>query len=133
MPITIALQPDQQLVIFRHVGDVADEELLAFYEGFFDRPDANDYLNLLIDLEQTTSVDRSSQALRSLASILQEKLQDSSRRLRAAVIAPADHSFGMARMYEVFSGRIPWDFVVLRDADAALAWLDVGRGSEDQD
>jgi hypothetical protein len=39
-------------------------------------------------------------------------------------------------MYEAFADSVPWDFVVFRVVDAALAWLGVpedlmNRGSED--
>jgi hypothetical protein len=44
-------------------------------------------------------------------------------RPRVAVVAPKDLSFGLARMYDAFADSIPWNFVVFRAMDAALAWL----------
>ena len=130
MPITFDLKPDQLLVIFRHVGNISDDEFLTFYKNFFEKPGATDYLNLLIDLEQTKSIDRSAQALQSLAQFLREKLAGSPVQRRVAVVAPADISFGLARMYEVFNDPANWEFVVFRDNGAARVWLDVSTGSE---
>lgn len=123
MPIDSELQPDLQLVVFRHVGDVPDDELLDFYKGFFGGPDAAQYPNLLVQLEETRSSGRSSQALRALAQLLEGQSAGGDLRRRVAVVAPADHSFGLARMYEALSGRIPWEFRVFRDETAAREWL----------
>lgn len=125
MPIDFELDPDRQLVTFHHVGDVTDDELLTFYKEFFDGPKTGDYLKLLILLEQTKSFGRSSAALRSLAEILQEASERDPAERKAAVVAPEDHSFGMARMYEAFSGSVPWEFRVFRDRDEARIWLGV--------
>jgi hypothetical protein len=61
--------------------------------------------------------------LQSFAAIAKDKYQDIGARPMVAVIAPADVSFGLARMYEAFADRIPWDFAVFRTARKALAWL----------
>lgn len=128
MPISSDLRPDQQLVIFRHIGDVPDDEFLAFYKEFFENPGGT-YTNLLIDLEQTSSVARSPRALESLSQLLREKLGDAPTRRRVAVVAPADLSFGLARMYEVFSDHIPWEFAVFRESESARAWLGFSRSN----
>jgi len=125
MPITFELKPEQQLVIFRHIGDVPDDEFLTFYKDFFENPKATAYQNLLIDLAETKSVSRSSEALQALIMLLREKLKHSSAQRKVAVIAPEDLSFGLARMYEIFSNDVPWEFEVFREGHAAQAWLGV--------
>lgn len=123
MPITFELEPDDRLVVFHHVDDVPDDELLTFYGDFFDGPQAAEFTKLLILLEQTKSVGRSTGALRALAELLQQKLKGRTERTVVAVVAPGDHSFGMARMYEAMSSNLPWDFHVFRDSESARAWL----------
>ena len=48
-------------------------------------------------------------------------------------MAPADNPFGLARMYEALSARVPWEFRVFRDEDSALAWLDDEGDSDNAD
>ncbi len=129
MPITFELLPDQKCVIIRHFGEVPDHEFIAFYRDFFQKPDTDDYQKMIVDLGQTKSVARSSQALQSLAELLRKKTEDSALHRKVAVIAPADLSFGLARMYEMFSGPVKWEFVVFRDREAAHAWLGISRNS----
>lgn len=131
MPIAFDLDPDGQLVVVKHIGDVPDDEFLTFYQDFFDGPGATAHMDLLIDLEQTRSIARSSQALRTLARLIEEKLADTPAQRKVAVIAPADNSFALARMYEVFGECVPWTFVVFRDGESARAWLGASRGLED--
>ncbi len=131
MPIILDCRPDQQFVIFRHIGAVPDDEFLAFYKKFFEDPKAADYLNVLVDLEGASSVVRSSEALQSLADFLSFELTESPGRRKVAVIAPADVSFGLARMYEAFSSDVPWEFAVFRDRGAALDWLGVAHEASD--
>jgi hypothetical protein len=123
MPITSQIEPEQQLAVFWHVGDVPDEELLTFYGEFLDDPRAADCLNLLVHLEETRSTGRSSQALRALAGLLEERWTASDPHRRVAVVAPIDVSYGLARMYEALSDRVPWEFCVFRDVAAARVWL----------
>ena len=130
MPITFDLKPDQQLVIFRHIDDVPDVEFLTFYQHFFENVWTANYMNLLIDLKHTNSMARSSQALQSLAELLRERLTDKMGSSRVAVVAPTDLSFGLARMYEVFSDCIPKEFFVFRSGDDACVWLGVTSNLE---
>jgi hypothetical protein len=125
MPITCEPRPDENLVIFRHVGEVTDTEFLTFYQGFFEDSDVSSALNLLVDLQQTSSAPRSGEALRLLAEFLHGKFGGRPEQRRIAVVAPQHLSFGLARMYEVFSACLPWEFVVFRDHEAALAWLGI--------
>jgi hypothetical protein len=45
------------------------------------------------------------------------------RDLCVAVIAPSDHAFGMARMWQAHAGPTEWETCVFRDADEARRWL----------
>ena len=80
--------------------------------------------NLLIHLEQTTSSGRSAGALRSLVGLFEERTAAAAAIRKVAVVAPGDNSFALARMYEAFSEKIPWEFQVFRDDTAARSWID---------
>jgi hypothetical protein len=125
MPITCQFKPDARLIIFVHVGVVPDEEFLSSYRAFYKDPRFDKSFNLLVDLRRTDSSVRSSEALRKLADFIRGALAISKARPKVAVIAPEDLSFGLARMSQVFSDTVPWDFAVFRAPDAALAWLRV--------
>ena len=123
MPIIYDTIPDEQIVVIRHIGDIPDSEFLTAYKELLGSPDFSVTPKLLVDLRQTTSKLRSTGALQELAVILIEKYRGSEERRKVAVIAPADLSFGLARMYEIFSADLPWEFGVFRDNDSALIWL----------
>ena len=95
----------------------------CFYKGFFEDPRFDKTFNLLVDLRQTESTERSPAALRKFADFSLNFYGRSPVRTKIAVVAPKDLSFGLARMYEAYSDNVPSDFVVFRAVDAALAWL----------
>jgi len=123
MPITYRLKPHEGVVILVHVGAVTDAEFLSFYKALYEDTRFDNSFNVLVDLRKTESSVRSSTALKKLADFMRRQYINSTTRPKIAVVAPEDISFGLARMYEVFSDDVPWDFVVFRVADAALAWL----------
>ena len=123
MPITFHFHPEANLVIAVHVGTVADDEFLSSYKALYEDPRFDLSSDRLVDLRRTDSSARSTAALRAFAAFAREKHRDTTPRPRFAVIAPRDLSFGLARMYEVFGEGPETEFVVFREADAALAWL----------
>lgn len=123
MPITCDFRPDVKLAVFSQVGVVPDDEFLSSYRRFLQDPRLSKSFNLLVDLRRTCSSSRSSGALRKLAEFMQEMYTDKTVLPKVAVIAPEDLSFGLARMYEVFTSHLSWDFAVFRAPDVALAWL----------
>jgi hypothetical protein len=123
MPITYHFKPDERLVILVHVGAVTDDEFLSFYKALYEDTLLDKSFNLLVDLRQTESSVRSATALNKFADFVRRQYVGTTARPKVAVVAPEDISFGLARMYEAFSSAVPWEFVVFRSADDALAWL----------
>ena len=123
MPITSYVKPEHKLTIFVHRGAVSDDEFLAFYKQFFSGGRYDSSMNLLVDLRDADSTQRSPGVLRSFAGFMGTKIPGGTVRPKVAVVAQKDLSFGLARMYEAFAESVPWDFVVFRALDAALAWL----------
>jgi hypothetical protein len=132
MPIEYLFKEDERLVVIIHVGVVPDDEFLASYEGLFGDDRYDKTFNLLVDLRRADSAVRSQQALRQFADFAQGQYTDADETTKVAVVAPKDVSFGLARMYEVFSHNVPWEFVVFRSADAALAWLGMAENLLDE-
>jgi hypothetical protein len=125
MPITFHFRPEAELVICVHSGKVPDHEFLTSYKALYENDLFNTSMNLLVDLRQVDSSPRSRDVLYQFANFMQGRYADTGAHPKVAVVAPEDLSFGLARMYEVFADGVPWDFVVFRVADAALAWLGV--------
>jgi hypothetical protein len=125
MPIEFHFKPDSNLVICVHVGTIHDDEFFASYKELFESERFNTSLNLLIDLRQTDSTQRSTDALYQFADLTQEHYIVTSSHPKVAVVAPSPLSFGLARMYDALADLVPWDFMVFNDIDGALAWLGV--------
>ena len=125
MPIEFHFRPDEKLVISTHVGTVNDDEFIASYKGLFESDWFDPSLNLLVDLRQTDSSQRSTDALQHFAFLAQTVYRDSSAHPKVAVVAPKALSFGLARMAEAFSHMVPWDFTVFYSEADALGWLGV--------
>ncbi len=123
MTIESFYRPEHNMVIFAHTGIVPDDEFLTFYESFFESDTFKPPMNLLVDLRETSSSSRNPEAILSFAELVETKLADITARTKVAVVAPKDLSFGLARMYEIFSDSVNWSFVVFRAMDAAVAWL----------
>ena len=125
MPISFHFNHEAKLMICVHTGSVMDKEFFVDYKSMLESDLFTTDMNLLIDLSQTDSSSRSGDILRQLAEYVKIKLSEASTYPKVAVVAPKDISFGFARMYEFLADSIPWDFVVFRSADTALAWLRV--------
>ena len=123
MNIEYFVRPEHNLVVFVQTGRVPDDQFLNFYKSFFESDAFDLPLNILVDLRETSSSSRSPETLLRFAELAEKKLADVDNRTKVAVVAPRDTSFGLARMYEILSGPVDWDFVVFRATAAALAWL----------
>lgn len=123
MTITFHFRPEENLVICVHKGDRPDDEFLAACKGMYEHDLYNISMNRLIDFRQALSGSRSASALEQMAAFVNTQFAKTDAHPKVAVIAPEDVSFGISRMYEVFTDTVPWDLVVFRTIDAALAWL----------
>ena len=123
MPISARFEKDAGLAIFTHRGVIPDEEFLGTYRTIYRDPRFEKTFNTLVDLREAESSIRSPEALRTMVNIRDRWLGDLEVNPRVAVVAPADISFGLARMYEAYSDALPFEFIVFKDIGAALAWL----------
>ena len=94
---------------------VDDSEVLNYFRAVAQHPEYDPRFNHLIDCTQIASFEVSADLTRSVA---QRKLFSSSS--RCAIIAPQDHIYGMARMFELQHGG---SVQVFRDLPSAEKWL----------
>ena len=100
---------------------VTDSEVLNYLRMLPQHPDYNLKFNHLVDCSWIDSFHVSADLTRSVAT---RKLFSS--RSRCAIVAPQDHIYGMARMFELqHSGCIQ----VFRDLASAEEWLNLERAS----
>jgi hypothetical protein len=125
MPIILDDRPEYNLFIFTHKGEIPDSEFLEFYSRFFKGDTFDQARRLLIDLREADSKPRNPGTLHQFAIFVREHLKGSPTRPKVAVVAPKSLSFGLARMYQSYSDSVPWEYVVFKTIDVALAWLDV--------
>jgi hypothetical protein len=114
-----------------HVGVVTDDEFLSFYKTLYNDTRFDKSFNLLVDLRKTESSVRSTAALNQSVEFMRRQYENTTERPKVAVVAPEDISFGLARMYQSFSGIVPWEFSVFRSADAALSWMGLSENLMD--
>ncbi|MFC1554940.1 hypothetical protein ACFL7D_09915 [candidate division KSB1 bacterium] len=131
MPIFFHVKTETNLLICIHTGKVPDNEFLTSYKNLYVSDRFSTSMNQLVDLRKADSSPRSMQALQEFAGIVKDKFKNVTTGPKVAVIAPENLSFGLSRMYQGFSTAVPWNFVVFRAADAALAWLDVPEDTLD--
>ena len=125
MPITISSKREHNLIIITHKGVISDNEFLEFYSRFFQSDTLGSSKKLLIDLREADSNQRSTGTLHQFAGFVRKQLKDPKVKPKVAVVAPKSLSYGLARMYQSYADSVPWEFVVFRAVDAALAWLNV--------
>ncbi|HEV2961506.1 MAG TPA: hypothetical protein VG649_06755 [Candidatus Angelobacter sp.] len=103
-------------VIFTTCRDrVNDSEVLSYLRSVPQHPNYSPVFRHLVDCTQVASFDVSAELTRSVA---QKKLFSS--RSQCAIVAPQDHIYGMARMFELQHGG---SIHVFRDLASAEKWL----------
>jgi len=94
---------------------VTDPEAISYLRAVAQHPDYNPIYKHLIDCAEIEIFEISADLTRSIA---QKKLFSS--RSRCAIVAPQDHIYGMARMFELqHTGSVQ----VFRDLASAEKWL----------
>lgn len=123
MPIGYRIDPQAKRVDTTHVGVVDDEEFLETYRRMYSDPAFDGGFDILVDLHQAESSPRGAQALKMIADLGRRSHGKQGRVPRIAIVASADLSFGLARMYEGYAAEVPANIRVLRDREHALEWL----------
>ena len=129
--IEFSFDPTLHARVAVYSGTVDDTELLGTYNALISSPGYDASLNDLVDLRAVEKLDVTGDALRELARAFALVVDRRRYRTRRAIVAPMDHVYGMARMYEILRSDAPEEIRVFRDMEAARAWLGAmaSRGS----
>jgi hypothetical protein len=123
MPVSYKILKDIGVIVVRHIGRTDDDEMLNTYRKLLKEPDFELAYPKLVDLRESTSVDRSAGALQALAGLVQKHYSGKEMKSVAAIIAPADLYYGLARMYEALTDKDVEEVRVFRDLSGAVEWL----------
>jgi hypothetical protein len=133
MPIDYRIDDDRRIVSARMAGELTYEQIIAYQREVWTRKDLDGYDELVDLTDVGRIVAPTSDRIRELASLAEPTdLPYSNSKL--AIVAPSDHAFGLARMYQTYRsliGRSNREVAVLRSMDAALVWLAVDAVNAD--
>ncbi len=121
MSVEFRIDKDEGIVYGTLKGEVTYTEVLSAITGMVEGEDYNPGLNGITDLrEMKWESDQGD--LRKLVQFL-IKHRKQIGRSRSAVVVSSDRTYGMARMFEVFSSELSIRVRVFRDYDEAKKWV----------
>jgi hypothetical protein len=108
-------------------GEVGDADMLEAVRLLVGDPGYDPALDHLLDLRGVRRLDVSAAAIQQMARTF---AQFDPLRLpnRLAIVAPADDTYGVARMYELLRSDATGETRVFRDMAEAQRWLGLARG-----
>ena len=113
---------DAGMIVHTIDGAISLDEALSA----FDRATADERfrpsMNVLWDFTNGTILGGATDEIQELSKAFSRRLEHSAFH-KAAVAAPQDLAYGIARMYEGFSGEQPVDLNVFRSREEAMSWL----------
>ena len=127
MPVTYILDAQARLIRTRCIGNVTLEEVLAHFRELEKDPSAAGYLDVFLDVSQTTSLPAGFQ----IAAVADQirKVHQTVRFNACAVFAQSDALYGMMRVFQVMTEPYFRVVRVFRDPSEAEAWLAIERRS----
>jgi hypothetical protein len=88
MSIIFHTEPEHNLIILVHTGTTPDDEFLAFYKRLYGSDTFDLSMNLLVDLREADSSERSADVLHEFADFVRGAHNGLTTRPKVAVVAP---------------------------------------------
>lgn|SRR5262245_31400000 len=126
MPVSYEIDRAAGRIDTRCTGDVTLDEVMRHFAELRADPSTPERLDVLLDLDGTTSTPESPQ-LRQVTRAI-DQLTAKLRWGACAIVASRDSLYGMSRMFAVFAEGLFAETQVFRDRQAAERWL-AGTGS----
>jgi hypothetical protein len=121
MTVEFRVDKDEGIVYGTLTGEVDVDEVLAGLERIIASEEYRPGLNGITDL-RAMKWESDQGDLRKLVHFLIENRKKIGKS-RSAVVVSGDRTYGMSRMFEVFSEQAPIKVRVFRDFDKAKRWL----------
>ncbi len=124
MPITFSVIENKNYFVAAWFGEISDAEMYDSYKSFYEGGNWSPKLNELADLSHSDMSKITSEGLSSLTQFVESFfIQKGVISAKTAAYSPSDLSYGMARIYGVWSEKSPEEFRVFRDYHDAIFWL----------
>ncbi len=129
MSVEFRIDKDEGIVYGTIKGEVDVEEVLAGLTAIVTSGEYSPGLNGITDLRDM-KWESNQGDLRRLVHFLIEHRKKIGKS-RSAIVVSGDRTYGMSRMFEVFSEQAPINVRVFRDFDKAKRWVLEGNAGEE--
>ncbi len=129
MPISYRIDRKRRLVLTTAIGTLTDEELVSHKRALIADPEFGPGMRELSDVRAIEGLTVTPDGVRKMAALDREHTE----RLGdywLAIVAPADATFGTARMYQMLTESNLEHIGVFRGLEEARVWLGVAEGDE---
>ena len=122
MPISYRIDPERGLVVTTASGILTDDDIIELKRQLAADPDFKAGMRELSDVRAVTDLQVSTNGVRRMVA-MDERPASTANRHKLAIVAGTDATFGMARMYQMFTESNQPHVAVFRDYDKARQWL----------
>ena len=128
MPITTTRFESDDLTIHAASGDLSFDEAFREIEAYYKQKKPT--RNVLWNLNQVSALNFTSEEIEKIASY-EPRFEDIRPSGKTAIVANEDLSFGISRMFELYSQmkQAPHDVRVFRELEQAMEWLELNLTS----
>jgi hypothetical protein len=122
VPIAYRIDPEGRRILTHAWGVLTDADILAHKTRLLQDAEFDPGMPQLSDISAIERLEVTSAGVRAM---VEHDAANAHRRAghRMALVVPKSEAFGMARMYELVSGRVDNSVGVFRTREEAEAWL----------
>jgi len=128
MTVEFRVDRDEGIVYGTVSGEVTAEEIMNGLDAVINGEDYEPGFGGITDLRNLRWESDQGDLRRLVQFIIRNRSRFKAH--RSAVVVSSDRTYGMTRMFEVFSEQTPIKVRVFRDYDRALSWV---RGDDEKD
>jgi hypothetical protein len=122
MPVTIAIDPDADLITYTVQGDLLLDELRGALESQFDHPHFRKGMNAMWNLKEAriavTTVE-----LPELIAAIQGMSERRGTGFKVALLVRSNEDFGLSSIFEMSAYVLPFEVRVFRNTKEATEWV----------
>ena len=123
MPIHRDIDSASNLVTHTCSCTITKEDIQAAYLGMLEDPAFLKGINILWDFRNADVVAPSEEEIFNFAAMVKESQPRRGSGYKVAMVADKDLYYGLSRMYQAYSGALPFELMVFRSLDDALGWV----------
>jgi hypothetical protein len=121
MPVTVAIDSSQRVIVSTYVGEVAEDEFRNAIKELPMQPGFDPAFSHIIDFSQLTVANVSTEFVKHVARSPSLFTQEA----RQVIVAPQTHIFGLARMAQILRGQQSTNIEVVQSLKKAYEILGI--------